>query len=65
MTEEIKTLLDTMHEAAAESFSACERFGKGSAEHLSLQKSFASAAHAYEAACGAAHVPAYATYDVD
>jgi len=65
MTDEIKALLDAMHEAAEESFHAAERFGKGSAQHSDLMASFSSAARAYEAACNAAGVPPYATYDED
>lgn len=34
MTEEVKALLERMHECAAESFFAAERFGKGSPKHL-------------------------------
>lgn len=65
MTDLIKTLLDTMHEAAEESFYAAERFGKGSERHLGLMASYASAARAYEAACKSANIRAYVTYDLD
>lgn len=65
MTEQIKALLDQMHDAAAESFFACERFGKGSAEHLSLMAAYAASARQYEAACVGAGIAAYATYSDD
>lgn len=65
MIDEIRALMDAMQEAAAESGRACERFGKSSAQHLSLHAAFKSAADAYEAACKTAGIEAYATYDVD
>lgn len=56
---------DKLRDAAAESFFACERFGKGSAEHLSLMADYAAVARQYETACEGAGIDAYATYSED
>jgi tRNA(Glu) U13 pseudouridine synthase TruD len=63
MTEEIKALLDRMHECAAEAFFAAERFGKGSPQHILQHALYSDAAKHYEDACKSAGREAYATYD--
>jgi hypothetical protein len=65
MSEEIKALLSRMHETAEEAFHGAARFGKGSAQHMSLIVNFADASRAYEAACRSAGREPYATYSED
>ncbi len=65
MTEEVKALLERMHECAAESFFAAERFGKGSPKHLLQHAVYSDAAKHYEDACKSAGREAYATYSED
>lgn len=62
---EIKATLDRMHECAAESFFAAERFGKGSPQHLLQYAAYSDAAKHYEATCKSAGREAYATYSED
>lgn len=65
MPEEIKALLDRMHDCAAEAGAAVERFGKNSHQHLTLCAIFSDAAKAYENACTKAGREPYATYCED
>ncbi len=65
MNEEIKATLDRMHECAAESFFAAERFGKGSPQHLLQHAVYSDAAKHYEAICKDAGRDPYATYSED
>lgn len=65
MNEEIKALLERMHECAAEGFFAAERFGKGSPQHLLQHAVYSDAAKGYENACKAAGRDPYATYSED
>lgn len=65
MSEEIKALLERMHECAAESGAAAHRFGKGSSQHLLRHAIYSDAAKQYEEACKAAGHEPYATYSED
>ncbi len=60
MTPQTKSLCAAMSQAAALCF-----YAVGTAQHPALMTSYEAAKRKYEAACAAAGIAAYATYDVD